>query len=100
MRDITSVDVSYKTVEDWHVFVCDEFPGLYVASQDREVAYRDVATSLQKLIKLEFDVNCVVTPEMPLRDFVASLQSQEPAEKSPAVLENHRYAVMREKEAA
>lgn len=70
----TSVAISYRNESGWHVFVSDDLPGLYVASQDLSTAYEDVARSIQELFWLDEGIECHVAPELPLSDFLATVK--------------------------
>ena len=67
----TTILTTYKNAEGWHVFMSDDLPGLYVASRDLSVAYDDVARSIQLLLKLDEGLDCTVSPELPLQEFIA-----------------------------
>lgn len=91
----SSVQVKYKhTLDGWHVFNSDELPGLYVASQDAEAAYNDVATAIEKLLLLDEGVKCKIRPEVPFSQFLAFLRSAgHPVQK---FLSQQRYTVLSE----
>lgn len=93
MSEITSIRVDYKNVEGWHVFTSEELPGLYVASQDPELAYNDVGTALEKLIELDTGATCRVSPEVPFSEFLRFQQRHEERMPRPTKLATHRYAV-------
>lgn len=95
MTNVTTIEVNYKHVEGWHVFTADSIPGMYVASKDAELAYNDIAPSLQQIIELEFGVKCEVMQELPFAEFIgqrakASARAQASA---PRQLSNQRYAI-------
>lgn len=90
---ISSVAVRYKyTLDGWHVFTADELPGLYVASQDAETAYNDVAPSIEMLLLLDEGVECTIRPELPFSAFVSMLRhTDQPAHR---FLTEQRYAIL------
>lgn len=97
MSQITSISVDYKHVDGWHVFSSSEVAGLYVASQDPERAYNDVACSIRMLLKLNEGLECDVVNELSFPDFV---KAQHAAKGTKAVthirpyhLSSQRYAV-------
>lgn len=73
----TSICVSYKYAEDWHVFSSDDLPGLYVASKDARVAFQDVATSIEKLIFLNESVRIKAIPELSFKQFLEKIEGTE-----------------------
>lgn len=83
----TSISVSYKSQEGWHVFQSDQLPGLYVASKNAKRAYDDVAPSIQKLVMLDEGIECQVVPEASYEEFVASM-------KHAAPVSRHAYPTM------
>lgn len=91
--NISSVGVRYKaTFDGWHVFTSDELPGLYVASNDAETAYNDVAPSIEKLLLLDEGVECTIRPELPFAAFVSMLRhADHPAHR---FLTEQRYAIL------
>lgn len=91
----TSILATYKSVDGWHVFQADDMPGLYVASKDPVKAFNDVALSIKTLVKLDTGVECTVTPERSVKEFIASIKAHEPKteEPEPIVLSNKRFAV-------
>ena len=70
MGEITSFAVDYKNVQGWHVFTSEDLPGLYVASQEPEKAYDDVAVAIAALVELDTGITCKVTPVVPYGQFV------------------------------
>jgi len=59
----------HRTVRDgWHVYTCEQLPGLYVASKDQRKAYGDVPIAIQALIKLDFGVDCLVAHKVEYQD--------------------------------
>jgi hypothetical protein len=57
------VVVKYKAVDDWHIYICDSFPGFYVASRNKEKARNDIVPSLNKLIELDTGVDIGLTED-------------------------------------
>ena len=98
MADPTSICVRYKRVEDWHVFVCDELPALYVAHQDARTAFDDVAPSIQALIKLNEGIDCRVVAETSYAEFIQQMHDRqsrrEPRSAAPAVTSNKRFLLL------
>ena len=88
----TSIETTYKSVDGWHVFMSDELPGLYVASRDLDAAYRDVAPSIQALLKLDEGVDCTVSPEVSLAVFLASVRGVD-ADFDDLPLTSRRFGV-------
>jgi hypothetical protein len=95
MNNVTSIRVDYKHADGWHVFSAEAFPGLYVAHQDPERAFNDVPRVLEKLLKLNLDVNCEVKMELSLGEFLElHRHGDQPAQTSrPPAFASHRYAV-------
>lgn len=91
MGKITSVCVEYKNVDSWHVFTCQDLPGLYVASANREIAYNDVGPSIEALLRLDFGIECQAFPEKPFADFVRKTEND--TVEAPIALTSRRYAV-------
>lgn len=97
MGQTMSLRVDYKSADGWHVFSSVELPGFYVASKDGEAAYNDVSGTIQKLLKLNEDIDCTVAPDLNYSEFVsqarASQASETPADTAPITLESQRYNV-------
>lgn len=93
MSTRTTITVRYKFVDDWHVFQSDQVPGLYVASRDSKAAYEDVGPSIKLLMKLNEGVECDVAPELPFREFIASLRDSEGTIEAPLVMSNKRFVL-------
>lgn len=89
----TSICARYKGVEGWHVFDCDDLPGLYVASRDPATAFNDVAPAIEKLLMLDEGVNCVATPELSIEEFLSSIKGAETAETKHLVMADKRFSV-------
>jgi hypothetical protein len=101
MREITSFKVDYKNVQGWHVFTSEALPGLYVASEDPERAYDDVAGAIALLVELDTGIACQVTPELPFAEFVESHRRRagrgrlaRASEQRPQALASQRYALV------
>ncbi len=87
----TSICVTYKFVDNWHVFRSDDVPGLYVASRDAEKAYEDVARSIELMLKLNMGIECQARPEQPFDEFVESLQQSDVEARPPHIMSSRRY---------
>jgi predicted RNase H-like HicB family nuclease len=55
--------VQHKETDGWHIYICDDFPGFYVASKDKEKARKDIVPSLNKLIELDTGVDIGLTED-------------------------------------
>jgi hypothetical protein len=66
----TDISVKRKVKDGWHVYTCDQLPGLYVAHVDDRVAYNDVPRSVESLLKLNFGMDCKVSHKVSYADFV------------------------------
>jgi hypothetical protein len=89
----TSICVSYKFVDGWHIFSSDELPALYVASLDPEKAFRDVGPSIELLLKLNDRIECTVRPELDFSEFIARVKTKEDESEERLVLSHRRFAV-------
>lgn len=89
----TSIGVTYRSADGWHVFESPELPGLCVASKDPEVAYNDVAPSIRALLKLDEGIDLQVRPEQPLREFLAALRGE--TRDSLHILASRRFSIAR-----
>jgi hypothetical protein len=94
----TSIEVTYKLADEWHVFSCIALPGLYVASKNAKVAYEDVANSIEKLIQLNEGITCKAAPELSFQQFIQHPEYLEQNEGSDEilVLEPRRFSISRE----
>lgn len=70
------VRVDYKFRDGWHVFTSADVLGLYVASEDAETAFDDVGPSIEKLVKLNDDIDCEVEVLKSYQDFVRYLRGR------------------------
>lgn len=90
----TSVCVTYKNTEGMHVFMSDDLPGLYIASQDAQVAYNDISVAIETLLKLNQNIRVKAEPELSFAEFIKAVSSTEgKAEQRPLVLASQRYTV-------
>jgi hypothetical protein len=71
----TSVDVSYREVDGWHIFQADQMPGFYVSSRDPLKAYEAVGPTIEKLVKLDTGFDVRVAPEVPFSDFIGAARA-------------------------
>lgn len=76
---MTTVRVDYKEQDGWHVFSSDQIYGLYVASKELETAFEDVGPTIEKLIKLNYNLDVKVHPVPPFEEFLDLLGSREPS---------------------
>lgn len=88
----TSICVTYKFVDGWHIFASEDLPELYVASPDAELAFNDVGPSIQLLLKLNDGLECTVEPELDFAEFV-QLAKHDGELDRPLVLSDKRFAV-------
>lgn len=82
---MTSVYVSYKFVDGWHVFSSDAIAGLYVASKDGERAYNDVPKSIELLLKFNEGIECIVKPEHSYMEFLRCVRELQALPDKPKV---------------
>lgn len=69
-----------RTVKDgWHVYTCDELPGLYVAHTNDRVAYNDLPKAIGALVRLDDKVECTVTHKLAYAEFVQRVKLSETA---------------------
>ena len=97
---VALVKVDYGFRDGWHVFSSLDVPGLYVASKDPETAFNDVAPSIEKLAKLNDDVDCTVQPFLTYAEFMQAMKTPvgEQADipegvPHPAFLQGQRYMI-------
>jgi len=91
-----TISVSYRNVNDYHVFTSEDVYGLYVASRDGEKAFNSLAPALTLLIHRNEGLNCYVEHASSYRRFVDA-QKMELAVKGrdgdPLVLGDTQFIV-------
>ena len=91
------VDVQYKSLDGWHVFTSPNMSGLYVASKNAEVAFNDIPTAIQMLVKLDTGLDVKVEAAMPYDEFEACVAQRdvESGEEipHPAFIRDRTYTV-------
>jgi hypothetical protein len=93
----TSVCVEYKNAEDWHIFVSDDLPGLFIANKDKEKSFHDVSNAIEKLLLLNEGIVCKAMPEMTYQEFVKMAKEHKDSQElstEPLVLSNKRFTIM------
>ena len=70
-----SIEVSYRCEDGWHIFKCKEMPGLYVAHRDPRQGFLEVGPAIEKLVKLDTDMDVRVAPEVSFAAFIGSARS-------------------------
>ena len=77
---LTTEVVVRRTVKDgWHVYTCNELPGLYVAHQDDRIAYQDLPQAISLLMRLDDGVLCTVSHKLSYSEFLQRVRLQEAA---------------------
>lgn len=76
------VVVTRKVREGWYVYTCKELPGLFVASQDDEVAYNDVPKSIHLLLQLDYGIDCVVSHKVEYDEFLRQMSLADQAREA------------------
>ena len=92
---LATICVNYRNIEGYHVFTSDDVYGLYVASKDPLKAFKSVAPSLQKLVKLNYKIDITVEPADSFQEFRRSILSEPVAVPHPAILESCNFVVRR-----
>ena len=64
------IRVRYRERDKWHVFTCEELPGLFVASKDRKLDFSDLPDAIRMLLKLDFKRDYVVSHKLTYEEFV------------------------------
>lgn len=75
MGKSSSIEVSYRCEQGWHIFEAAQMPGLYIAHQDPRRAFNAVGPAIEKLVKLDSNLDVQVAPEMPFADFVGNARA-------------------------
>lgn len=65
-----AITVNYRFIDGYHVYTSSDVYGLYIANQDARAAYDAVGPSLEKLIKLNEDLDCRVEPTMTFSELI------------------------------
>ena len=65
-----NIIVKYRFIDGYHIFTSEDVYGLYVASKDPEKAFNNVQGSIEKLIKLNDDIDIKVEPPDFLRNLL------------------------------
>jgi hypothetical protein len=76
MVSSTSIEVTHKVVEGWHVFEAEQMPGLYIAHRDARRAYKAVGPAIEKLVALDTGQTCRAVPERPFSDFISNTRAR------------------------
>ncbi len=71
-----TICVNYRNIDGYHVFTSEDVYGLYVASQEPEKAFNDVGPAIEKLIRLNENVDCQVEPADSFREFLSALRGE------------------------
>lgn len=71
----TTIDVDYRHVDGWHIFQAVAMPGFYVAHRDPRRAYEAVGPAIEKLVKLDTDIDCKAVPDVPLKEFISGVRA-------------------------
>ena len=66
----TEIRARYFARDGWHVFTCEELPGLFVASMDRKLAFSDLPDAIRMLLKLDFKRDYVISHKLTYDEFV------------------------------
>jgi len=82
---ITTVNVTYRHRDGWHVFISPEIPGLYIASQDPKAAYEDVPVAVRRLIELDLNCKCEVVRAAPFDSFAHAVLGRVPEGDGPVL---------------
>ena len=73
MPQTTVIGVTYRLIDDMHVYTSEDVYGLYVADRDPKRAYDAVAPSLRKLISLNEGVECQIEPALTYSELLRQL---------------------------
>ena len=66
----TEIRVRYRERDGWHVFTCEELPGLFVASKDQKLAFSDLPDAIRMLLKLDFKREYAISHKLTYEEFV------------------------------
>lgn len=84
------VCIEYKNVDGVHVFTSEDLPGLYIASKDDEAAYRDVAEGIKLLVRLDYGMECEVSPAMTPEEFFGHVEIEEDKTTATAAIKEEQ----------
>lgn len=72
----SSIDVTHKVVEGYHVFESMQMPGLYIAHPDPLSAFKAVGPAIEKLVKLDTGMTCTAVPDIPFEVFISKTRAE------------------------
>jgi hypothetical protein len=75
MASSTSIEITYKVIEGFHIFEAEKMPGLYIAHRDARRAYRAVGPAIEKLIELDTGMSCRAEPDAPFEAFISKARA-------------------------
>jgi hypothetical protein len=75
MGSSTSIDVSYRCEQGWHIFEAAQMPGLYIANHDAQRAFSAVAPAIEQLLQLDTGMQVQAAPEVSFADFIGGAAS-------------------------
>ena len=96
----TSIRVTYRYKDGWHIFESKDVSGLYIANQDPEIVFRDIVPVIEHLLEHNEGIHCKVEPEPSFSDFLTLARNQTDEFYKEFLdtvgLSNRRYAVVAE----
>ena len=66
----TEIHVRRRERDGWHVYTCNELPGLFLASKDDNKAYGDLPEAIRLLFKLDFGRDVTVAHKIGYSQFL------------------------------
>lgn len=72
----TSIEVTHKVVEGFHIFEAEQMPGLYIAHRDARRAYKAVGPAIEKLVELDTGMTCRAVPDIPFDAFISKARAE------------------------
>jgi len=78
----TSIEISYKHIDGWHIFQSREMPGFYVSNRDPKAAFESIGPTIEKLVELDTGVACKAVADVPLAQFISTARAEIAAERS------------------
>ena len=92
-KTIAFIKIQYSFTQGRHVFTSDDIDGLLVVSEDAETAYRDLAPSIKKLLKMKEGIECEIEPAMSFKEFVSHSTHDDLPEEDPLVLSDKEFCL-------
>lgn len=77
-----NINIAYQCEDGYHLFTSDDIFGLFVGGNDLDEAFDSISPMIERLMKLNHDIECTAQPTITLPQYLAGGEIKKDADQT------------------